>query len=406
MDSDFGVYPRPPPRIWGDSSETQSDLSPADYPHLRYDPQEIRKRKPGLILRSKLLSCARFTDNVDRPESPFAIELRLIDGDLFHKEVVNNKLMVDFHLTEYHSGAFRGMAALEKLDLDYIGWECLTGMVFKYMIKNRTSYFLHILLLEDSKTYFMSDRRDTHFEIKTLASQTDEQNDDRFYRQAYSFRFPVLGCVKMCCKLFYIVRQDEDEPIIYVRGAIDGVYKDAERLVKGDLGNGIRIQHPTAFALRACEYADERNSVIVGEYVEQLIDLEEQLNDDHLAGHTSFELNNLSRKLGEVADVLARKELEWQHSIEDSQKTIAILTMFFLPATFFAILFTLPLFNWDTPDEPVVRPKIWIYWAFTGASTVGIFALYFLWSPVKKEILKPFTRSKNRDVENQVKKNV
>ena len=53
--------------------------------------------------------------------------------------------MVDFHLTEYHSGAFRGMAALEKLDLDYIGWECLTGMVFKYMIKNRTSYYLHIL---------------------------------------------------------------------------------------------------------------------------------------------------------------------------------------------------------------------------------------------------------------------
>jgi hypothetical protein len=104
----------------------------------------------------------------------------------------------------------------------------------------------------------------------------------------------------MCCKLFYIVRQDQDRTTIYVRGAIDGVYKDAERLVKGDLGNGIRIQHPTAFALRACEYADERNSVIVGEYVEQLIDLEEQLNDDHLAGHTSFELNNLSRKLGEV----------------------------------------------------------------------------------------------------------
>ncbi len=41
-------------------------------------------------------SNARFLDNVARPESPFVIELRLIDGDLFHKEVVNNKLMVDF----------------------------------------------------------------------------------------------------------------------------------------------------------------------------------------------------------------------------------------------------------------------------------------------------------------------
>jgi len=38
-----------------------------------------------------------------------------------------------------------------------------------------------------------------------------------------------------------------------------------------------------------------------------------------------------------VTNLLAQKEIEWQHSAENSQKTIAIVTMFFLPATFFAV---------------------------------------------------------------------
>ncbi|KAN0120288.1 hypothetical protein V8E51_002496 [Hyaloscypha variabilis] len=100
----------------------------------------------------------------------------------------------------------------------------------------------------------------------------------------------------------------------------------------------------------------------------------------------------------QVTNLLAQKEIEWQHSMENSQKTIAIVTMFFLPATFFAILFTLPLFNWDDPDEPVVRRKIWIYWVFTGASTIAIFTLYFSWDFLKKKIP---SRSKKGDVESQ-----
>jgi hypothetical protein len=39
----------------------------------------------------------------------------------------------------------------------------------------------------------------------------------------------------------------------------------------------------------------------------------------------------------QVTNLLAQKEIEWQHSMENSQKTIAIVTMFFLPATFFAV---------------------------------------------------------------------
>ncbi len=71
-----------------------------------------------------------------------------------------------------------------------------------------------------------------------------------------------------------------------------------EGLVKGDLGNGIRIQHPTAFAFRACEYADERNSVIVGKCVEMLKYLEQELKDDQLASNTSYQLNKVEQTTG------------------------------------------------------------------------------------------------------------
>jgi hypothetical protein len=39
----------------------------------------------------------------------------------------------------------------------------------------------------------------------------------------------------------------------------------------------------------------------------------------------------------QVTNLIAQKEIEWQHSMENSQKTIAIVTMFFLPATFSAV---------------------------------------------------------------------
>jgi len=41
----------------------------------------------------------------------------------------------------------------------------------------------------------------------------------------------------------------------------------------------------------------------------------------------------------------------------------------------------------------VVRRKIWIYWVFTGVSTIAIFALYFFWDSVKKMIPSRYKKS-------------
>ncbi|RYC62783.1 hypothetical protein CHU98_g3419 [Xylaria longipes] len=57
-----------------------------------------------------------------------------------------------------------------------------------------------------------------------------------------------------------------------------------------------------------------------------------------------------------------------------AMKTITVITMAFLPATFFATLFALPTLDWK--GETIVTSEFWIYWAFTLPTTALVF---FLW---------------------------
>ena len=43
-----------------------------------------------------------------------------------------------------------------------------------------------------------------------------------------------------------------------------------------------------------------------------------------------------------------------------AMKTVAVMTMLFLPATFFAALFSMPLLQWG--EAKVVQDQFWVYW--------------------------------------------
>jgi Mg2+ and Co2+ transporter CorA len=55
-------------------------------------------------------------------------------------------------------------------------------------------------------------------------------------------------------------------------------------------------------------------------------------------------------------------------------KTIAVMTMLFLPGTFFAALFALPLLQWTEPR--IIQKNFWIYWAFTIPTTALVFVVW------------------------------
>jgi hypothetical protein len=68
-----------------------------------------------------------------------------------------------------------------------------------------------------------------------------------------------------------------------------------------------------------------------------------------------------------------------------SMKTLAFVTMFFLPGSFVSSLFSTDLFEWDSRDlrsdsmgvKPT--PQLGLYWAITIPLTVLTFVAYFGW---------------------------
>ncbi|KAL4783757.1 hypothetical protein BJX76DRAFT_357661 [Aspergillus varians] len=64
-----------------------------------------------------------------------------------------------------------------------------------------------------------------------------------------------------------------------------------------------------------------------------------------------------------------------------SMKIIAFLTTFFLPATFVATFFSMPLFNWDNASiNHVATRHFWVFWALTAPLTLTIMAGVVAWA--------------------------
>ena len=91
----------------------------------------------------------------------------------------------------------------------------------------------------------------------------------------------------------------------------------------------------------------------------------------------STNLTAESKKVAEETKKLAEETSKLtEQAVKDSSamKTTAIMTMLFLPGTFFAALFSLPLLKWDGSD--VVQKRFWVYWAFTIPTTLFVFAAW------------------------------
>ncbi|KAH9905969.1 hypothetical protein F4778DRAFT_688308 [Xylariomycetidae sp. FL2044] len=73
----------------------------------------------------------------------------------------------------------------------------------------------------------------------------------------------------------------------------------------------------------------------------------------------------------------SRKIAEAAKRDSSSMKTVAIMTMAFLPGTFIAALFAVPSLDWDS-DNTVVTRYFWVYWAFTLPATALVFLLWLL----------------------------
>jgi hypothetical protein len=68
-----------------------------------------------------------------------------------------------------------------------------------------------------------------------------------------------------------------------------------------------------------------------------------------------------------------------------AMKTVAMVTMVFLPGTFVASFFAMPMLNWDaTALHEIVTPRFWIYWIVTVPLTIVVFAVWWVRQKVKE----------------------
>ncbi|RFU25669.1 hypothetical protein B7463_g10668, partial [Scytalidium lignicola] len=72
----------------------------------------------------------------------------------------------------------------------------------------------------------------------------------------------------------------------------------------------------------------------------------------------------------------SRKIAEETKKDGSAMKTIAVMTMAFLPATFFAALFAVPSLQWDKPG--VIQSNFSVYWAFSIPATALVFIAWIL----------------------------
>ena len=68
-----------------------------------------------------------------------------------------------------------------------------------------------------------------------------------------------------------------------------------------------------------------------------------------------------------------------------SMKTLAVVTMVFLPGTFTASIFAMPLFDWDAQGN-VAKPKLYVYFAVTLPLTMVTFGIWLIWTTISMRL--------------------
>ncbi|TFB07501.1 hypothetical protein CCMA1212_001059 [Trichoderma ghanense] len=110
-----------------------------------------------------------------------------------------------------------------------------------------------------------------------------------------------------------------------------------------------------------------------------------------------YTLRRVQLQINTLAGIISRDDVkanldlaESQHRDSLSMKTLAIVTMVFLPGSFISALFSTSMFDWDSIDPGAssiavrTMPQFGLYWAITVPLTVVTFLLYFFWLRVMK----------------------
>ncbi|KAF2685942.1 hypothetical protein K458DRAFT_365146 [Lentithecium fluviatile CBS 122367] len=134
------------------------------------------------------------------------------------------------------------------------------------------------------------------------------------------------------------------------------------------------------------EYVKRRAETVVSQL---------QSIQDRVQSQITFLLNTAAQNQSNYTATIA---LETRRD-SAAMKTIAVLTILFLPGTFVATLFSMDMFQWqpDNGAEPTVSKMFWVYWIVTAPLTTLVMMIWLLWTRKSVRKLRSWER---RGVEN------
>ena len=130
-------------------------------------------------------------------------------------------------------------------------------------------------------------------------------------------------------------------------------------------------QRAQGYAQTVYSLSAQRDNSLSIQLAESSLQISEAIRSDNLAMKAIAEN---SRIIAEESKIVATESLRKN----DAMRSIAVVTMLFLPPTFIATLFSTSFFNLQSQDGPVVSPWIWLYILLTAVLTAVIQSLRFL----------------------------
>ncbi|KAK4449142.1 hypothetical protein QBC34DRAFT_99142 [Podospora aff. communis PSN243] len=125
---------------------------------------------------------------------------------------------------------------------------------------------------------------------------------------------------------------------------------------------------------------DER----IAEVMSALVFIREQLaarrtDTDYLQERARTQLQVVFNLINQSEAAASRQIAAATKKDSASMKVLAVMTLVFLPGTYFATLLSIPSLYWIGNDEPG-SPQFWVYWAFSVPCTLALLVLYGFYS--------------------------
>ncbi|OTA87742.1 hypothetical protein M434DRAFT_15302 [Hypoxylon sp. CO27-5] len=130
----------------------------------------------------------------------------------------------------------------------------------------------------------------------------------------------------------------------------------------------------------------ERLTQVINEYDEKVRECSTCI--DGMTFSTQMEWNQIARADTGTNLKISKSTMEISRATQrdgSQMRSIALLTMIFLPGTFVATIFSMSFFNWKLKEDVMISPQIWIYAVITALLTVVTIGIWHYFTVERRD---------------------